>query len=184
MKLIHPAIGLRRATQADSTLLADLGAETFVDTFGAHNTTDDMQRYLVASFAPGIQAAELADPSAVCLIAEVGDQPAGYARLREGQPSRALVAARPIELVRLYARTPWIGRGVGAALMRAAIDEAGVRGCDVMWLGVWERNERAIAFYRRWGFLEFGDHAFLLGNDRQTDLLMARSVTFLRRQEP
>jgi len=59
----------------------------------------------------------------------------------------------------------------------ASLDEAGAKGCDVMWLGVWEQNERAIAFYRRWGFLEFGHHAFMLGNDLQNDLLMARSVT-------
>jgi GNAT superfamily N-acetyltransferase len=170
------SIDIRCARQSDSTLLAELGAETFVDAFGADNTADDMQRYLQASFSPDIQAAELADPSAVCLIAEVDGQPAGYARLREGRPSLRLDASAPIELVRFYARTPWIGRGIGAALMKASLHEAAVRGCDVIWLGVWERNQRAIDFYRKWGFLQVGNQRFVLGNDLQNDLLMARPI--------
>ena len=170
-------IAIRRATQGDTTLLYELGAETFGETFGAGNTDDDMRLYLQASFAPDIQAMELADPLSVFLIAEVGGLSAGYARLREVRPAVALDATKPIELVRFYARTPWIGRGVGASLMRGALDEAGARGCDVMWLGVWEKNVRAIAFYRKWGFVEFGNQAFQLGNDLQNDLLMARSVT-------
>jgi diamine N-acetyltransferase len=170
------SFAIRRATKSDNTLIAELGAETFAEAFGADNTAEDMQVYLKASFAPAIQAAELADAATVFLIAEVGGQAAGYARLRESRPSAELDAARPIELVRFYARTPWIGRGIGAALMEASFQEATARGCDVMWLGVWERNQRAIAFYRKWGFLEFGTHGFMLGKDLQQDILMARGV--------
>jgi ribosomal protein S18 acetylase RimI-like enzyme len=74
------------------------------------------------------------------------------------------------------ARARWIGRGVGAALMQAALREADARGCDAIWLDVWENNNRAIDFYRRWGFVEIGTQPFRLGNDTQRDLLMVRHV--------
>lgn len=170
------SIAIRHATAGDNVLLADIGAETFADAFGVDNTDDDMRQYLESAFGPDIQAAELADRANVFLIAEVHGLPAGYARLREATHPAAATVARPIELVRLYARTPWIGRGVGAALMKASLSEAQARGCDLVWLGVWERNERAIAFYRSWGFLERGNQTFLLGSDLQHDLVMTRPV--------
>ena len=58
--------------------------------------------------------------------------------------------------------------------MQAAIDEAQRRGHDTLWLGVWEHNPRARAFYRKWGFVEVGTHIFVLGSDPQTDILMQR----------
>ena len=85
-------------------------------------------------------------------------------------------SSRPIEIVRFYARTRWIGRGVGRGLMEAVLREARARGHDRVWLGVWERNERAIAFYKKWGFIKVGSQPFQLGNDIQTDLVMARVV--------
>jgi ribosomal protein S18 acetylase RimI-like enzyme len=173
----RPRVTIRMATSPDNGLLANLGAETFADAFGADNTPENMRLYLSKCFAPDVQAAELADPFTLFLIAEIEGEPAGYARLREGGPPAALSASRPLEIVRFYARARWIGRGVGAALMRATLREAHARGCDAIWLDVWERNPRAIDFYRKWGFMEFGAQPFRLGNDVQRDLLMARPVS-------
>lgn len=169
-------VSIRKAAQEDAILLSRLGAETFSDAFGADNSPEDMTLYLEAAFRPEIQAAELADPSSVFLLAQDGPEPVGYARIRQGIPPSAVIASRPIEIVRLYARKAWIGRGVGRALMSACLDEARDRGCDVIWLDVWERNPRAIAFYARWGFVVVGNQPFRLGNDAQNDLLMARAV--------
>jgi ribosomal protein S18 acetylase RimI-like enzyme len=83
---------------------------------------------------------------------------------------------RPLEIVRIYACQEWLGRGVGPMLMQACLDEARQRGCDALWLDVWERNPRAIAFYRKWGFKVVGTQGFQLGSDMQTDLLMQRAV--------
>jgi len=169
-------IRIRHATAEDSILLAELGAETFRDTFGAQNSAEDMSLYLTSSFSRKIQARELSDPTGLFLIAEAGRQPVGYAHLREGAPAAPVQPSRPVEIVRLYARYGWIGRGVGSALMKAALREARSRGHDLIWLDVWEQNTRAIAFYRKWGFLEIGAQPFRLGNDIQRDLLMARTV--------
>ena len=170
-------ITIRQANQADSALLSHIGAEAFSDPFGADNTTHDMELYLRDSFSPEIQNAELADPSSFFLIAEVNRQPAGYARLREGSPPAAVTGSRPIEIVRFYARTRWIGRGVGPALMHACLEEAQARGCDTIWLDVWERNKRARAFYDKWGFKKVGTQPLRLGNDVQSDLIMQRPVS-------
>lgn len=170
------AVRIRRATRADGRLLAEVGAETFSDTFAADNTPENMAAYLAESFGSGIQERELSDPCSRFLIAEVDGTAAGYARLRFGPAPRAVAGRKPVEIVRFYARKRWIGKGIGARLMRACLDEAGGEGCDAVWLDVWERNPQAIAFYRRWGFRKVGAQEFRLGGDRQQDWLMARPV--------
>jgi GNAT superfamily N-acetyltransferase len=169
-------VTIRPATAADNALLAELGAQTFFDTFAGDNTPANMAAYLAASFSPAKQAAELADPASVFLIAEIGDLVAGYARLKQGQPPPGVTGVQPIEIGRIYARQEWQGQGVGAALMKACLGEAERRGCDVIWLDVWERNRRARAFYQRWGFVEVGSQIFQLGDDRQNDLVLQRAV--------
>lgn len=169
-------INIRYATTTDNVLLAELGARTFYDSFAADNTPEHMAAYLAASFSPEKQAAELADPSSVFLIAEVEGVVVGYTKLKEGEPAAGITGLRPIEIVRIYAGQEWIGRGVGATLMQVSLNEAEKRGCDTIWLGVWEHNRRARAFYRKWGFVEVGTQIFQLGDDLQNDLLMQRSV--------
>jgi GNAT superfamily N-acetyltransferase len=156
--------------------LAELGIETFRAAFGAQNSPEDVALYLAESFSPVLQAAELADPSVVYLVAELGGEPVGYAQLRDGPSPASVRASRPLEIARFYARSAWIGRGVGRALMEGVRREARGRGHDAVWLGVWEKNERAIAFYRKWGFVEVDTQPFRLGNDLQTDLVMTCAV--------
>ena len=175
-ELIQAEINIRHATLADNVLLAEIGARTFRDTFAADNTPENMRAYLAASFSPDRQAAELADRDSLFLIAEIERVAAGYARLREGQAPSCIKGQHPIEIARLYADKAWIGREVGARLMQACLAEAKQRDCDTIWLDVWERNARAIAFYRRWGFEPVGTQVFQLGDDPQNDLLMQRPV--------
>lgn len=169
-------ITVREATDADVALLASMGRQTFHDTYAAHVSPDDMAAFLRASFGPEEQAAELADPSTFFLIAQEGNTPVGYAKLQAGEPPIDGVASPAVELARIYLLPEWIGRGVGSTLMQAGLDEAERRGFEVMWLGVWEKNPRAIAFYRRWGFAEAGTKRFRLGAERHTDVVMQRQV--------
>lgn len=170
------ALRLRHAAPEDNVLLAQIGAETFFDTFSADNTPANMAAYLAQSFGPDKQANELADPAVRFLIAEIDGEVVGFAQLRFGPAPATVTGERPVEIGRLYARKPWIGRGVGARLMQACLDEAARAGCDVVWLGVWSLNPRAIAFYRHWAFAQVGTTIFTLGDDPQDDFIMARPV--------
>ena len=172
----NPDLTIRRANGEDAGLLAELGARTFAETFATDNSPEDMAAYIAASFNHTQQMAELADPASTFLIAEVGGVAAGYAKLHAGEPLEGVEGPNPVELVRLYASREWLGRGVGAALMRACVDEAQQAGHRTIWLGVWERNGRAQAFYRKWNFRAVGHHVFQLGSDPQRDIVMQRAV--------
>lgn len=171
-----PDVTIRRGTLADAALLSELGARTFSDTFAADNTPEDLAAYVATSFNVAQQTAELKDPGSIFLIAEVNGEAAGYAKLHDGEPEKGVEGATPIELVRLYVSRDWLGRGVGEQLMRACLDEARKAGHETIWLGVWERNARAQAFYRKWNFRAVGEHMFQLGADLQRDILMERTL--------
>lgn len=167
---------IRRATSSDASLLAELGARTFAETFATDNQPEDMAAYLAASFSPEKQAGELSDPLSTFLLAEIDGSAAGYAVLRPSETPDEVSGEKPIELVRLYVSREWHGRGVGAALMQACLDEARRQDYRTLWLGVWEHNDRARAFYRKWNFDDIGKHIFQLGTDAQNDILMERTV--------
>ncbi|HEX8821024.1 MAG TPA: GNAT family N-acetyltransferase [Archangium sp.] len=168
-----PAVIIRTATPTDAPLLAELGARTFRDTFAADNRPEDMEAYLSSHYTPEIQERELRDPSRFFLVAELEGTPAGFALLDKGPAERGVAGQRPLHVDRLYVDKPFLGAGVGGALMRRCFDEARTRGHDVLWLCVWERNFRARAFYERWGFTEVGETTFTLGSDVQRDLVLS-----------
>ena len=167
---------IRHATVEDAGLLSELGARTFAETFAGDNTPEDLAAYTAASFSVARMTAELEDPASIFLIAELNGSAAGYAKLHDGEPENCIEGANPIELVRIYVSRDWLGRGAGEQLMRACLDEARQAGHETIWLGVWERNERAQAFYRKWNFRTVGEHMFRLGSDLQRDLVMERSL--------
>lgn len=171
-----PGLTIRRGTVGDAGLLSELGARTFSETFAADNTPEDLAAYIATSFNIARQTAELEDQASTFLIAEVDGRAAGYAKLHDGEPEKGVEGANPIELVRLYVSRDWLGRGIGEQLMRACVDEARQAGYETIWLGVWERNGRAQAFYRKWDFRTVGEHVFRLGSDLQRDIVMERPL--------
>ena len=171
-------IAIRKATVDDAKLLTGLSYTTFWDAIAHHpkNAPDDLAHYMRQAFNVEPIAAELAEPNAIFLIAEIDGKPAGYAKLNVDNIEDGIAAERPIELARLYSHQEYIGKGVGQNLMDACLDLARERACDVMWLGVWEFNPRAQRFYQKNGFQPVGRHIFQLGRDPQTDLLMQKKV--------
>ena len=172
---------VRLATVADAAPLSRLGAATFRETFESENTPEDVAHYLAETFAPDKQAAEIADAAGTVLLAErqgiAGDtELVGYAHLVFGSAPAAVEGPAPLELKRLYVGRPWHGQGVAQALMDTVLKAASTRGAQTLWLGVWERNPRAAAFYRKYGFTRVGEHTFLLGTDAQTDWLLTRTI--------
>ena len=171
-------VTIRDATAADAKALTDLAYTTFWDAFAEHpkNAPDDLAHYMRQAFSVEQIAAELEDERSLFLLAEIEGELAGYAKLIFGSKEDGITAQKPVELSRLYSQQKFLGRGVGQALMNECLEHAKRHGHDVMWLGVWEFNPRAQAFYKKYGFREVGKHTFQLGSDPQTDLLMQRDI--------
>lgn len=172
-------VSIRVADSGDAAVLADLGRRTFQETFAADNTPEDMAAYMAEAFTVGRIAAEIGEPGAVYLVAEASRTVIGFARLAPEPPHVCVTGPTPVRLVKLYVSADAIGSGVGAALMRASVEWARAAGHRTLWLGVWERNHRARAFYERWGFAPVGTETFRLGTDDQTDVLMQLALSEL-----
>jgi diamine N-acetyltransferase len=167
---------IRRATRDDAKELSLLAERTFKDAFRDMNTPENLALHCRTSYSEALQAEEISDPNMVTLLCEEGGTLVGFAQLRWGRTPSCVVADTPGEIQRLYVVSDRHGKGVARALMDACIDEMRARRSDVVWLGVWERNPRAIAFYRKVGFVEVGEHVFPLGGDPQRDVVMVRPV--------
>jgi ribosomal protein S18 acetylase RimI-like enzyme len=170
-------VTIRRATDTDAELLSHLGARLFDETFGPVNDAADMTAYIAANFSADVERSALGDPDRAVWIAEDdGHAAIGYAALRRGATAEGVVGTKPAEVQRIYVDAAWHGHGAGHALMRACVARARAWHCDVIWLGVWERNPRAIAFYQKAGFHVVGRQTFILGRDVQQDFVMAMSL--------
>jgi ribosomal protein S18 acetylase RimI-like enzyme len=164
---------IKEATAADAELIADMSRKTFYETFIADNSKEDMDKFMNEQFTKEALMAEVGAAGNFFLLAYVDEEPAGYARLRDAEAGEL---PDSIELARIYNDPKMIGKGVGKALMDACIAKAKELNKQTIWLGVWEKNDRAIRFYEKAGFEKFNEHGFLLGNDLQTDWLMKKHL--------
>jgi ribosomal protein S18 acetylase RimI-like enzyme len=169
-------ITIRCGSQSDATALAELAAQTFAETFAANTSDEDMALYLAEAYGASKQLQELLDPDITTLLVECDGDLAGYAMLRSGDAPDCVTGESPIELWRFYIARAWHGRGLAQGLMERVELEAQRRGASTMWLGVWEHNLRAKAFYSKCGFTDVGSHVFLVGTDPQTDRIMVRQL--------
>lgn len=156
-----------------------MAARTFRETFAANNRPEDIAVHTAHAYGTSQQERELLDSNIATLLVEVDGQLAGYAQLRSGAPPACVTGEEPVELWRFYIAQPWHGQGVAQALMRKVEMDAYRRGGRTLWLGVWERNERAKAFYYKNGFMDVGSQVFMVGTDAQTDRILARPLPTL-----
>jgi len=175
--MMEATVQISIAGRTDAELIADLSRRTFCDTFAPHNTPENMDLFLNTQFTREQLMDQVGAPRNIFLLAHLNDEAVGYARLYEGtELPPAIAGSEVIEISRLYAGQQVIGKGVGKALMQACIDLGREKGKEWIWLGVWEHNHRAIAFYEKMGFGIFDRHIFLLGRDIQYDWLMRRRL--------
>lgn len=164
------SVRYRDAAPGDAALLAELGRRTFVETFGPLYTPENLAAFLESHNEPAWHA-ELSDPRFAVRLAEEESEAAAYAKL--GPPSLPFKTKRAaIELRQFYVLHPWQGRGVAAALMQWALDEARRRGAEELYLSVFVDNHRARRFYARYGFEQVGTYDFMVGTHADLDLVM------------
>jgi len=168
---------IRVATIADAAQLAELAARTFREAYAASDSEADLDRYVAEHFTRAKMLWLLADPASTVLFAQEGETLIGYAHVQEGAATPACVRAeRALELSRLYLTQASTGKGYGAALLQAVLEEARRRGCTALWLGVFSINQRAIRFYERAGFERVGRYAFVLGSKTYIDPVYVRAL--------
>jgi ribosomal protein S18 acetylase RimI-like enzyme len=170
----------RRAKPTDAAQLAALAERTFRAAFGSCNTRENMDAHCAKTYGEAIQASEITNPEIETFVCEDSIELVGYAQLRWGTAPPCVLAVRPAEIQRIYVDRRWHGKGIAQALMSQVLI-SGLRGnADQIWLGVWEKNPRAVAFYRKFGFNKIGHHIFQLGDDPQYDWILCRDVRNLR----
>lgn len=170
---------LRPALPSDANALAELAARTFHETFAADNRPEDMAAHEAESYGPDQQGREIAAPNIVTILVHAPDENdalVGFSQLRRGPAPACVSGEAPVEVWRFYLAMTHHGKGIAQALMERVHADARQMGARTLWLGVWERNERAKAFYRKCGFTDVGTHVYMVGTDAQTDRIMVQAV--------
>lgn len=169
-------ISIQNVTNREAEIIADLSRQTFYETFAAFNSKNDMDKFMNEQFTKEQLIQEVQDSANIFFVALDENKPVGYLFLRESSNPEGLENLNSIEIARIYSVNSSIGTGVGKLLMEKCLETAKKNNKKIIWLGVWEKNTRAINFYKKWGFEKFGEHSFLLGDDVQKDWLMKKSL--------
>ncbi|KYG75941.1 GNAT family N-acetyltransferase [Roseivirga spongicola] len=156
--------------------LKKLSVDTFSDTFTEQNNEIQMKAYLEKAFNTDQLRSELSNPESFFYFVKEEDKILGYLKLNTKTAQTDQVLDSSLEIERIYLTQEAQGKGIGKLLMDFSIAEVKRRNLLCLWLGVWEKNEKAIAFYKSYGFEVFADHPFKLGDESQKDLLMKRFV--------
>jgi len=170
--MISGAIEIKKVSSDDIDQLHKIARQTFSETFSPWNSREDMEKYLDEEISFEKMAAELTNQNSVFYFAALGNSIIGYLKLNFGQSQTELQDNKAVEIQRIYVLKEYHGKNVGQILFDKAIRIAEEANVDYVWLGVWGKNQRAVRFYKKNGFVEFDQHIFKLGNKEQTDLLM------------
>jgi len=169
-------IQVKKATTYDLSTVQRIGRETFIETFADSNTEEDMNKYLESSFSDSRLTDELNNPESLFYIAWEDDKPVGYLKLNTGIAQTELQDQKALEIERIYVKSSHLGKKVGQLLYEKALDVALQQHNSYLWLGVWEKNPRAIRFYEKNGFIAFDKHIFKMGDDEQVDIMMKKEL--------
>lgn len=165
-------ISIIKAGLADVEKLQNISRDTFFETFVDFNTEENMQKYLEEILSIEKLSIELSNPDSEFYLAYLNTKAIGYLKVNQGNAQTELKDKRAFEVERIYVAKKYWGRQVGQLLFNKALQLAKDIDATNLWLGVWENNVRAINFYKKNGLVEFDKHIFVLGEDKQTDILM------------
>ena len=167
---------IRQATALDIDVLCHLGATTFRETYRGISDPREVDEYADEHFTPAQVEAWLRRPDARTLLVYLADAPVGYAHVRRAKVPDCVVDRAAIQLQRLYLLASAQGHGAGSALMDAALIEIAALGGRTVWLGAYDRNVKALAFYAHRGFERVGTHEFEFGGQVYADPVLTRAT--------
>jgi ribosomal protein S18 acetylase RimI-like enzyme len=167
---------IRKAISRDLEMLIELGKRSFYEAFSEVTAPDDMKEYLTDTFQKTQINKQLKNEQALIFIAEIGSDPAGYVYFHPATPPECVKDKDAIKLERIYLLRHYYGWGVGDALMQTCIEQSRSRGFETIWLSSWELNDRANAFYNKWGYKVVGSQQFTVGTDIQNDFILSRKL--------
>ena len=166
----------RQCVPDDVHTLCDFSYRTFNETFARMNTPSNLKTYLEQSYNINKLSCELSNADSLFYFLYADGELAGYIKLNEAPSQTDINDMRSLEIERIYVAKEYQGEGLGIILMNKALDIAITRQKSYVWLGVWEKNDRAILFYKKNGFYKVGTHSFFVGEEEQTDLIMRRDL--------
>ncbi len=169
-------ISIQKAGLADADKLLAYSKKTFYDFFAHLNDAANMEAYAAIAFTNKKILAELTNPNSEFYFAMLDNEVVGYLKLNFNNAQTEFQDANAIEVERIYVSGEHHGKHIGQQLLNFAIQAGISRQLQYVWLGVWEHNQKAIGFYEHNGFEIFSSHEFLLGSDKQTDLLMKKQL--------
>ncbi len=170
-------IEIKKVTLNDIDQLQKISKQTFQETFSESNSEENMKNYLEDELSIKKLTTELNNTNSLFYFATLNNEVIGYLKLNFGESQTELKDDKALEIERIYVSKDFYGKSVGQLLYNKAIQIAKQKKADYVWLGVWEKNLRAIAFYNKNGLVAFDKHIFKLGNDEQTDLMMKLKLT-------
>jgi len=169
-------VTIQKVTLADADVLLALSKKTFFHFFAHLNKPEDMEAYAAVAFTPQKIQSELSNPNSHFFFAMLDDEIAGYLKLNYGAAQTELQDPEAVEIERIYVLAEHHGKKIGHQFIDFTLKEATTKNLQYVWLGVWEHNKKALAFYKKHGFELFSSHEFVLGSDKQTDLLMRKTI--------
>jgi diamine N-acetyltransferase len=174
---MEATIIIKKISLSEIDDLQKIGRQTFDETFSEHNSKENLESYLNEGFSYEKLTAELTNENSEFYFATLKNEVIGYLKVNFGDSQTELKDDKALEIERIYVLKEFHGKKVGQLLYNKAIEIAKEKNADYVWLGVWEKNLRALSFYRKNGFAEFDKHIFKLGDDEQTDFMMKLKLT-------
>jgi diamine N-acetyltransferase len=168
-------IQIKKCTLEDLRTLQDISIETFNDTFMHQNSPENMKAYLEKAFNLNQLEKELSNDSSQFFFVYVNHEVAGYLKVNTNDAQSEEMGEESLEIERIYIRSPFQKHGLGKHLFNQAMEVAVEQNKKKIWLGVWEKNENAIAFYQKMGFVQTGAHSFYMGDEEQIDFIMMKT---------
>lgn len=169
-------VEILKCTYEDIQLLQDISIETFNETFKDQNSAENMKDYLAKAFNPKQLEKELSNMSSEFFFIYFNEELAGYIKVNMNDAQSESMGDESLEIERIYIRHQLQGKGLGKYLLNKAVEVAVQHNKKNIWLGVWEKNQNAIAFYKKRGFIQSGAHSFYMGDEEQIDFIMTKTL--------